>query len=106
MIDITGTDLRKFIAKAYELSEPQGMGFLHFKEGPLDDETIDKILSSKGSHCVAGMDYVNGRSVKMAVYAKGDRLVIGGPGWYDHADFKLEELLSSDGVVNNGEYVE
>jgi hypothetical protein len=106
MIDITGTDLRKFIAKAYELSQPQGMGFLHFKEGPLDDESIDKILNVKNEFCVCGMDYVHGRSIKMAVYSKGDRLLIGGPGWYDHSDYQLEELLSADGVVNNGEYVE
>lgn len=106
MIDITGTDLRKFIAKAYDLSRPQGMGYLHFQDGPLPDEMIDKILDVKSSHCVASMDYVLGRSVKMAIYRKGDRLLIGGPDWYDHSDYHLEALLSADGVVNNGEYVE
>lgn len=106
MIDITGTDLRKFVAKAYELSQAQGMGYLHFQEGPLPEEMIDKILDVKNKFCVCGMDYVLGRSIKMAVYNRGGRLLIGGPGWYDHSDYQLEALLSADGVVNNGEYVE
>lgn len=104
MIDITGTDLRKFVAKAYELSQPQGLGFFHYQEGPLSDGMIDKILAHDGKFLAVGMDYVLGRSVKVAVYRKGDRLVINGPHWFDHTDESLKELLSAEGVVNNGEY--
>jgi hypothetical protein len=105
MIDITGTDLRKFIAKAYDLSQPQGMGCLHFQDGAIPEEMIDKILDVKSSHCVAGMDYVLGRAVKMSVYKKGGRLLIG-DNWYDHNPAQLQILLCAEGVVYNGTYVE
>lgn len=107
MIDITGTDLRKFIAKAYDLSQPQGMGYLHFQEGPIMDQAIDEILerSEKSGYCVVGMDYVLGRAVKMSVYKKGDRLLIG-DNWYDHNPAQLQILLCAEGVVYNGTYVE
>jgi hypothetical protein len=32
-IDITGVDMVEFVKKVYELSLPQGMGFLHYQEG-------------------------------------------------------------------------
>ena len=33
MIEITGCDLSVFIKKVYELSAPQGLGFIHAKDG-------------------------------------------------------------------------
>lgn len=105
MIDITGTDLRKFIAKAYELSAPQGMGFIHYQEGAIPEAKIDEILDVKNKFCVAGMDYVLGRAVKMAVYEKNGRLLICDK-WFDHNEAQLQALLDADGVVNNGEYQE
>lgn len=105
-IDITGTDLRKFVAKAYELSQPQGMGFLHFTEGPLDEATISAILDVRNpGYCLLNMDYVHGRSVKLGVYVRDGRWLINSR-WYDHTARQLHALLAADGVVNNGEYVE
>jgi hypothetical protein len=39
MIDISGIDLVKFAQAVYELSKPQGLGFLHFSPGPLEENT-------------------------------------------------------------------
>lgn len=106
--DITGTDLRKLVAAVYANSSPQGMGFLHFKEGPLPDEAIDKIISmetyatrSGGDGPIVSLDYVQGRACKFTVWRKGDRLLVDDR-WFDHSPEQLQALLQSDGVVNNG----
>lgn len=102
MIDITGVDLRKFVKEVYDLSKPQGLGFLHFKDEPLTDAEVDEIISGEGSFIrssvALGMDYINGRSCKMTVRkAEGGRLEINDR-WYDHSDAALSELLKRVGV--------
>lgn len=96
MIDITELDLRKFIAKAYDLSVPFGMGMLHFQPGPLPEEMIDRILaaSDEGARIAVSMDYVMGRAVKMTVFRDGDRLFIRND-WFDHSPVHLERLLDA-----------
>ncbi len=102
-INIGRPDLAAVIRGAYELSGPQGLGILHYRDGTLSDEEVAAIIARE-SHVgsgpiVAGMDYVNGRSVKMHVrkepktgdyYVKRD--------WYDHGRAALEELLVKFGV--------
>ena len=46
VIDLTGADLRVMIKKAYDLSDPAGMGFLHFKLGhTLSEEETDSLMA-------------------------------------------------------------
>jgi hypothetical protein len=93
MIDITGVDLVKFVKKAYELSGPQGLGFLHAKGGSLTDEETQELIRPTGRIALS-MDYVHGRACKMTVFREGDRLEIRDT-WYDHSDLLLERLLGA-----------
>ena len=96
-IDITGVDLVVFVKKVYELSVPQGLGMLHFKEGRLSDEEAKEIVG-RG---YISMDYVHGRACKMKVFKKDEKLYIPDR-WYDHTDYQLNELLETvmPGVKN------
>lgn len=93
-IEITGCDLIALIKKAYALSSPQGMGFLHFKEGGMSDEEAKRIIESPRG---VDMDYVHGRAVKFWVKKDGDRMFVRDR-WFDHSDSQLKELLQSVGI--------
>ena len=98
MIDITGVDLVKFAQKTYELSSPQGLGFLHFTPQPLSDERAKEIVErGKGTGYPLDMDYVDGRACKMTVFEKEGKLEIH-DSWYDHTDEQLISLLSGFGI--------
>ncbi len=94
MIEITGVNLVEFVKKVYELSNPQGMGFLHFQEGKLATGQAENIVDTwkDDNRMAIGMDYVNGRSCKMNVFKENDKLWIFGD-WFDHTKDQLEELL-------------
>ena len=94
LIDITGCDLREFVKDCYELSSPVGVGFLHYKDGPLDDETAQRIVDAgrDGQHYAVSMDYVKGRSVKMDVRRINGRLCIDRP-WFRHTEEQLEQIV-------------
>lgn len=98
-INVTGCSLETLVRQAYNLSGPQGLGFLHYKDGSLADETVASIIErGKGDKtCAVGMDYVNGRSCKFYVY-RGDGGLWVKNNWYDHSTRDLEELLKSVGV--------
>ena len=108
-VEITGIDLGLLIREAYALSRPQGMGLLHYSEGPLPDREVEEILGTidgSGLH----MDYVLGRSIKMNVFP----FKMGRPGsasqpfldgrkytydsWHDHSPRQLAELLGRLGI--------
>ena len=93
-IDITGIDLRKLVKEAYNLSQPQGLGFIHFQPGPLPEEDVNEILSrfEDDERYAVSMDYVRGRAVKLHVWQEGDRLFTDAR-WYDHSDAQLRLLL-------------
>jgi len=99
MIDITGVDLVKFVQRVYDLSSPQGMGFMYFTPEPLSVEEAREIIDSfKNDESVAvSLDYIKGRSCKMHVFKEGGKLQIH-DNWYDHTDQQLKDLLSSTGV--------
>jgi hypothetical protein len=102
MIDITGVDLVKFAQKTYELSMPQGLGFLHFTPEPLAEEDAKEIVERSGKYgnVKLDMDYVSGRACKMTVWEKDGRLVIQ-DAWYDHTDDQLKRLLAAFDIVSN-----
>ena len=91
-IEITGIDLREFAKKVYELSVPQGMGFMHFTDEPLSNEEANNLIIEDYTYAL-DMDYVKGRACKMMVCKKEDKLLIGNS-WYDHTDSQLQELLN------------
>lgn len=104
-IEITNVDLTKFVQKVYDLSKPQGMGYLQYIPGPLTNQEAEDIVnkqleSTKSSPMIQGykaimsLDYVNGRSCKMTIFKTEDeKLWIRNP-WFDHTDNLLEMLLS------------
>ena len=97
MIDITGADLREVARAVYEMSAPQGLGFLHYQEGGLDDEDIDSLLRDENNRIALSMDYVHGRACKFTVFREDGRLYIRNR-WYDHTPAALEEFLKRIGV--------
>ena len=100
MIEITGTNLIELAKKAYELSSPQGLGFLHYQSGSLTDEEAKLLVREEDSFSPLGMDYVRGRAVKLDVIKKGRKLFLS-DSWYDHTDDQYKELLSSIGAKSN-----
>src|SRR4030042_6084821 len=92
MIDITGIDLIKFVKKVYDLSMPQGLGFLHFESGSLTDAEAKLFIHEKDPYNIVDMDYVKGRSCKMDIFKKDNKLFIN-DSWYDHTDEQLQKLL-------------
>ncbi len=99
MIDITGVDLKLFIKKVYDLSKPQGLGFLHYTEGSLMDEDIDNILKHANyNDVILSMDYIKGRACKMVVFKIDDKMWIH-DNWFDHSKEQLSILLNT--IINN-----
>lgn len=100
MIDITGVDLVEFAKAVYDLSRPQGMGFLHYKEGPLSDAEAAQVVGNphRSPSVALCMDYVFGRACKMTVFRNGDNLEIH-ERWYDHSPEDLQELLRRVGIA-------
>jgi hypothetical protein len=101
MIDITGADLRIVAKAAYSLSQPRGLGFIHFMDGDLPDvdaETIATRLAAMRPdyYRAMDMDYVRGRCVKLTVYKFDGKHYIKGM-WFDHTDADLAELLVAIG---------
>jgi len=100
MIDVTDVDLKQFAKDVYDLSVPQGMGFLHFKLGhTLPEEEAEELVARSQDEVsrALDMDYVHGRACKMSVLRRDGRLVINDD-WYDHTDHQLRELLSRHGI--------
>jgi hypothetical protein len=92
MIDVTGIDLIRFVKKVYDLSFPQGLGFLHFQSGSLKDEEAKVFIHEKDKYNIVDMDYVKGRSCKMNIFKQDNKWFIK-DSWYDHTDKQLQELL-------------
>jgi hypothetical protein len=95
-IEVTSVDLVEFAKAVYDLSSPQGMGFMHARQGPLSTYDARECLRDEG-RCVLDMDYVHGRACKMHVFREGEKLFIRAP-WYDHTDAQLRELLARFGL--------
>ena len=99
MIEVTGVDLKELVKAAYDLSKPQGLGFLHFEEGGLSDEEAEKYITDHPRFAVM-MDYVKGRACKLDVFKDSEgRLFIQGS-WFDHSEAQLAELLKRIGIVH------
>ena len=95
MLKVTGIDLPTLVKRAYELSAPRGLGFLHFTPKPLSEEDVAGILGQKlYDGCVFSMDYVKGRAVKLSAYRDEAGDIWLRDRWYDHTAEDLVELLA------------
>ncbi len=94
-IDVTGIDLVKLLQEAYNLSRPQGAGYLRYRPGPLTDEKarefVDVAREANPAFALK-VDYLHGRSLKLLVKRAGDRWTMRST-WLDHTDLELVELL-------------
>lgn len=106
-ISISRENLPKVIAKAFELSQPQGMGFLHFRAGRMPDEVLQQILDRSDSARSTylrrvALDYVEGRAVKLCIHfdeGAGCYYLEDTGRWYDHSSEAWAELVSyAEGV--------
>lgn len=95
-VEITGCDLPTLVRAAYDLSRPQGLGFLHARPGPLDDETVKEVISYGNDNIALNLDYVRGRACKLVVWRKGERLFTR-LHWFDHSSYDLDDLLKAIG---------
>ena len=109
-IDVSSVDLRQLLREAYHLSQPQGMGFLHYTPGEeISDEEIDDRINDDGrmyEHTAASVDYLRGRSMKFRVmreetsipgiFDKSRRYIE--DSWHDHSDDALRILLRRVGI--------
>lgn len=94
------------IRAAYDLSRPQGLGFLQATQGPLDEETLTDIKTRESGRCAAGMDYVHGRAIKLTVRRDCDKLYIDADWWFDHSLADLQELAARAGLDGPVEVVD
>ena len=79
----------KVVKEVYNLSVPQGMGFLHYQEGGLSDEGAKRcIISNRIS-----MVYVKGRACKFHANIEGNTVTFADDFWYDHSTAALEMLI-------------
>ncbi len=96
MINITGVNLIELAQHVYDLSAPQGMGFLHFEDSPLSDDDAIALIDND-SKIPLSMDYVKGRACKMTVFKDDMANLFIRPAWHDHCDSLLDELLNRIG---------
>ena len=92
MLDITGVNLVKFVKEVYNLSRPQGLGFIHFTPGPLSSNEASLYVRPPGSYIRVSTDYIRGRACKMVVWEESRKLLIRDR-WFDHSSEDLDELL-------------
>lgn len=95
MIDVTNVDKVKLVKKVFDLSVPQGLGFLQASAGSMSDEDAKRFIHEDGT---INMDYVQGRACKFNVINDGVNLVIRDT-WYDHTNAQFEELLKHVGII-------
>lgn len=98
MIDVTGASLEALIRSVFNLSRPQGLGFIHHREGDITEDEIADILKRGNDRIPVRMDYVRGRSCKFTVWQDGDRRYIR-DSWYDHGPDQFDQLLRDVGIT-------
>ncbi len=89
MIDITGVDLEELAKEVYDLSTGPGIS-----PDEIGSEMLEQIIDIyvEDPKIALNMDIVNGRSCKMMVFRKDDRLEIQDM-WHEHSTEQLNELL-------------
>lgn len=91
-IEIPVNSIPALVRRAYDLSVPVGMGFIHAKSGSLTDEEVDKLIDLDDEDPVS-MDYVFGRACKFHIMKEDDKFYMLNS-WYDHSPEQLDELIA------------
>jgi hypothetical protein len=98
-IDVTEIDPRLLVQAAYSGSIPKGLGFLHHRDGGLDEETLNEIIrrSEEGAMGTPrrgeiNLDYVHGRAMKFHVRVQDGRRFID-IDWFDHGREATKHLV-------------
>jgi hypothetical protein len=106
-ISISRENLPKVIAKAFSLSNPQGLGFLHFQPGEIPDDVLNQILiyADEAGYPYGkniSLDYVQGRAVKLRIPydESGNQWHLEGDRWYDHGMEEWQELKEYAASLN------
>jgi hypothetical protein len=68
LIDLAGMDKAEVLARLYNASKPQGVGFVHYKPTDMTREEAQQLLDDGQIH----FDYLYGRVVKIDL--SGDKL--------------------------------
>lgn len=99
MIELpANVDLVALVKGAYALSQPQGMGFLHYRNGDLTDEQARSLIREDDPRTPVSLDYVAGRAIKFTVFRQDGKLLVDRR-WYDHSESQYRDLLSRAGVA-------
>lgn len=103
MIKIDNLGLVKFAQDVYELSTPQGLGFLHAQAGGLSEEAATELVARQENNprIALDMDYVSGRACKMTVFETEDGYYEVPDSWYDHTESQYDELLKRHDIIRN-----
>ena len=97
MIEIQEHQIKELVKAVYNMSEPVGMGFLHYTPEDLTDEEAKGLIDMASKTCVVSMDYVNGRQCKFSIFKVGDKFAVANS-WGDHSDWEYAIMLNSVGV--------
>lgn len=104
-IRIPTTLVAAVVAHAYNLSRPQGLGFMHYTPEPMTLEEAQQVVDAGGTsfgHTKVGvsLDYVNGRAVKLHIREDVEGYFLEDDGtWFDHGPTlwaELKRLIATD----------
>lgn len=96
-IKIKTTEVSDVIKALYNNSKPQGLGFLHYKEGEIESVELLDLINDFNRTDSIYLDYVAGRAVKCSIKKEDDGFVIGMTcnQWYDHSPLQIQAVLSN-----------
>lgn len=83
------------VRTAYNLSRPQGMGFLHAQPGDMTEEEAEQVINITPGRSIR-LDYVKGRAVKLSIEKDDEGYYVNDHGnWYDHGPRLWDEFKST-----------
>lgn len=87
-------NIKEAIAKAYNLSQPQGMGYLHFQPGVMPEDAAKVMAEEAEKKGEIYFDYLAGRAMKIGFkrYEDGWQCNIADGHWFDHSASAVEEF--------------
>ncbi len=87
----------EIIKAVYDLSRPQGLGFLHYSPEPLTDEQALACIP-KPEMPQLHLDYIRGRACKFVLLTDPDGRYFDATYWLDHTDEDLAGLIERLGA--------
>lgn len=81
------------VMHVYNLSSPQGMGFLHYEPEDMTIEQAKEIVEKIGDRGYINLDYVKGRACKFFFKIIDGKVVFDMDSWYDHSKYQFDTLI-------------